>query len=192
MKNITLVLIALTLTACQSEEEKKIAQLERQNRLMAEQMQLQNQMQGLAQQPNYQQPMQQPAYQQPVVMPAQQPVIIQQQKDTTLQDMALGAMAGHVVTNALTKSGTSGTSGSNLQPQKVVNNYIVRPASPAPVAAPIISAPAAVTPSKPTNALSNLSGVNLTAKSNVNQNYNTAKPAAKPNALSNLSKFKSK
>ena len=171
MKKILLTFLVLALTACgESEEEKQIRQLK-------QALQQQQQLTALQAEQQVPVPMQPQAQAQPIVVqqPAMQAIPVQ--KDTTFQDMALGALAGHAISSAFSSSGsrTSYEPPMQVTPQrpKVVNNYIIQPKP----AIPIVEKP------KPTNPLANLAGKNLSSGF-------SPKPTvvAKPNPLANMSK----
>lgn len=99
MKKLILVL-PLLLAACgDNDDEKRIKQLEAQNNQTMHELDQQRQQMAFQQQ----QMMQQPA---PQYQPAPQaPVIVQQpQHDNTIMNMAVGALAGHAISNAMNGS----------------------------------------------------------------------------------------
>ena len=101
MKKLILVL-PLLLTACGDDEEKRIKQLEAQNNQAR--MQLEQQQQQMNMQQQFAQQNAQPQYIQPQMAP-QAPVIVQQpQHDNTIMNMAVGALAGHAISNAMNSS----------------------------------------------------------------------------------------
>jgi hypothetical protein len=131
MKTLLLIASVLLLTGCgQSDEEKKIAALNKQNELMMQQQQLQQQQLQLQQQ----QPIQQQQYQQQPVQQA--PVIVQaapQQNGTSAIEGALmGAAAMHLLNNNNANNMNNGKYGYQ-QPQTVINKTVINKTYTAPV-----------------------------------------------------------
>ena len=101
MKKLVLVL-PLLLAACGDDEaEKRIKELEAQQNQARMQMQQQQQQMAMQQQQLYNQ---QQIAQQPQYAP-QAPVVVQQpQHDNTIMNMAVGALAGHAISNTMNGS----------------------------------------------------------------------------------------
>lgn len=100
-----IIALPFFLAACGDEEAARIKQLEAQQNQAKVQLEQQQQMAMQQQQLMQQQMVQQPQYapQAPVVAP--QPVIVQQpQHDNTIMNMAVGALAGHAISNAMNSS----------------------------------------------------------------------------------------
>lgn len=137
MKKLVLVL-PLLLAACGDDAEKRIKDLEAQQNQARMQMEQQQQQMAMQQQQLYNQQQQQPQYapQAPVVVP-QQP-----QHDNTIMNMAVGALAGHAISNAMNSSNNDRPSErvvehktvivDNRQPVNPVQNNVasVQPSAP--------------------------------------------------------------
>ena len=145
MKKLVLVL-PLLLAACGDDEaEKRIKELEAQQNQARMEMQQQQQQMAMQQQQlyNQQQIAQQPQYAPPPQYAPQAPVVVQQpQHDNTIMNMAVGALAGHAISNAMNGSNNDRPSErvvehktiivDNRQPVNPVQNNVasVQPSAP--------------------------------------------------------------
>lgn len=183
-KALILPIVALTLTAC-SDEKERLQQLQAQQ-LAQQQMYAQQQFAQQQQQFAQQQYAQPQVVQPQVIQAPAQPVVVQQQHDNTLTNMALGAVIGHTIANM--GGGNDSRSTERVVEHKTVivhNNTSVPGTAPVQSFAP--SQPAVPQPVQPKTSAMDMNKLSASA----NQTFNTSAPAVKTSSM-DMSRLSSK
>lgn len=184
MKKLVLVL-PLLLAACGDDEAKRIQEMEAQQNQAKMQLEQQQQQIAMQQQQLYNQ--QQIAQQnaQPQYAPQAAPVVVQQpQHDNTIMNMAVGALAGHAISNAM--------NGSNHDRpvERVVEHKTIIVDNRQPVSNPVQNI-ASVQPSvQPKANYMDMNKLSQSAK-NVSPSSNNVVSSVKPSGM-NMSKLSSR
>lgn len=176
-KALILPIVALTLTAC-SDEKERLQQLQAQQ-LAQQQMYAQQQFAQQQQQFAQQQYAQPQVVQPQVIQAPAQPVVVQQQHDNTLTNMALGAVIGHTIANMGSNNNDSRSTERFVEHKTVIvhNNTSVPGAVPTQSFAP--SQPIAPTPVQPKTSAMDMNKLSASA----NQTFNTSAPAVKTSSM---------
>lgn len=172
---LSLATVSLTMVACSDDAEK-------QRQLQAQQY---VQQQQYAQQQQYMQPQYaQPQVVQPQVVQAPaQPVIVQQQHDNTLTNMALGAVIGHTIANM---GGNDNHTTERIVEHKTVVIDNRQPSTPQPYASSVAPVPPVTQPTTKPSAM-DMNKLSASA----NQTFNTGTTPVKSNTM-DMSKLSSK
>lgn len=191
---------ALVLAAC-TDDHARQQQLQAQQYAQQQQYNQQMQAQQYAQQQYAQPPVMQPQVVQPQVIQAPAaPVVVQQQHDNTLTNMALGAVIGHTIAN-MGNNDSHSTERVVEHKTVIIDNRSNPPAAPVqplapsqPVAPAVASAvPTPVAPAAPVAAKTSAMDMNKLSAS-ANQTFNTGSsvptPVSKPSGM-DMSKLSS-
>lgn len=192
MKKVVLLpLMSLALAACDNDAEKQ-----RQMDMQRQQMLTQQYAPQPYAQPQYAQPpvVQQPVIQPQVVQAPAQPVIVQQQHDNTLTNMALGAVIGHTIANM--GSNDNHTTERVVEHKTVIIDNRQPQSAPSPqvsnVAPTTVTPPIAPVPNQPKPSAMDMNKLSASAKQSFNTDTPTPVVSAPKSSGMDMSKLSSK